>query len=402
MLYGYEAYTTDGTQVKGTLEAGSQETAEQILWEANLVVVALKRRRRWPEVDELLPTLLGVKRNDIIAFSRQLAILIESGISMVTALRILAEQAAKGSLKKLLNQVLRTVQEGSLLSEACARRPDAFPSLFLRLLRVGEETGNMQLSLRQVADQMQREIEIVGRIRNALAYPAFVLLLAGVAVFTMMNFVLPALMGLFTEFRAQLPLPTRVLLGAVRLFQAYAIYVAVAFGIMAVALWRYYRRPGGRRRIQALIIRLPVIGSIIVKGQLARLAQTMALLMEAGVGLVETMELLIQGTDNLIVRDHLAQVLAAVLQGNFISTAMATSHLFPPIMSEMVRVGEETGTLETNLRTLTGIFEEETRQAVDRLTAMLEPALIIIVGLTVGLIAISVISPMYTIMQEIR
>jgi type IV pilus assembly protein PilC len=402
MVYRYLAYRADGTEISGVLEADSTERAEEILWQNELTVVRIRRQRRLPALGDVFPTLFGVKRKDLILFSRQLATLLDSGVGILTALRILEDQAQKAAFKKVIHSLGQELQTGALFSEALGQYPDVFPNIFLRLVEVGEGTGSLQSSLRQIATYLEKDEMLSGKIKGAMAYPAFVLLLAGGAVFIMLNFALPSMMTLFTEFNAELPLPTRILLALVDFFQAYSLYLIILIVGAIAAIGLAARTERGKRRIDWVNMHMPMLSQVVIKGSLARFSRTLSILLVSGVNITEALNMVIMTTSNLIIRDALVDTQGSVLVGQSISKSLTLSGIFPPMLTQMIGVGEETGTLQSNLETLADIYEEETDRAINRVTGMLAPALILLVGGFVAFIAVSVIMPMYSIFQQIN
>lgn len=402
MIYRYEAARNDGTPVEGTLEAESEARAEEVLWQANLTILSLKRQRQRPALDELIPSLFGVKRADLLLFSRQLALLLDAGIGILGSLRILQDQIPKASFKRLIRRIETDLQTGHLFSETLASHPDVFPTLYVRLAQVGESTGNLQAVLRQLARHLQREGETRSKVQGALAYPAFILVLAGLSVFVMINFVLPSLMTLFSEFNADLPAPTKFMLALVKFSQAYGLYVGIALGALVAGLTLALRTGPGQYAKDFVLLHIPVVGEIIRKSSLAHFARTMGMLVASGVSIMETLDMVVRTSDNLVLRRALTQMRTEVIAGRAISEALRASSFFPPMVTQMVRVGEETGTLESNLESVAILYDEDTDRAIGRLTGMIEPALIVMVGVLVGFVAVSIISPIYSVMQQIK
>lgn len=402
MAYIYQAYTATGELVRGVLGVDTEAAAETALWQANLTVVRLQKQRELPSLDELLPTFFGAKRSDLITVSRQLATLLASGISIVAALRVLGGQVPKAGFRKALRKVVDDIQAGTSFSQACSQHPQFFSGIFVRLLSVGEETGRVDLILNQLAGYFEKEEAISRRIRSALGYPAFVFLLAIASVAVMINFVLPAMAGLYSEFRTELPVITKVVVAVAKFVQANGLIISLLLVTSGVLLWWYSRTPRGTVLLDSIVVRLPIIGNISLKSSTARLTRTMAMLLAAGVSITETLELVVQTTTSPTIRGGLMTVRSHIYTGMPLSQALASAERFPPLLSEVVGIGEQTGRLETNLEMLADFYQEETDRAISTLVSLIEPAMIITVGLIVGIVAVSVISPMYEIMQQVK
>jgi len=401
LAYRYVAFTPSGEQAKGLIDAGSEGAAEQALWEQGYRIVTLRATRPLPRLDELFPTLFGIKPREIITLSRQMATLIESGIAVMPALELLRRQA-RGALGRVLGEVIGAIKQGSALSDALREHPQVFPPIFGRMIAVGERTGNLDVVLRQLATHLEKEQAIIKRVRGALAYPAFVILLAIGVVAIVITTALPPLMGLFEEFDAELPLPTKILLAVSHFANAYWLHTSAVLAVAVVIGVAYVRQPRGRRQLDYALLRMPLIGSITVLSNAARFSGTTAILLRAGIPVSEVMRMAIDTTGNRIVRERLREVEEQLLRGEGLSKPLADSKIFPPMLVQMVEVGEETGTLDSNLETMAGFYTGEVDERISALTGMLTPALTLIVGAMVAFIALSIIMPMYGIMGSIE
>ena len=397
MEYKYSAETAMGESVEGVLEADSLERAEEMLWRSNLTVVSLRKQLKLPSLAEAVPSLFGVKRRDVINFSRDLATMLNAGLPMLRSLDILYRQARRRSMKQVLRSIIQDLEKGNTFSEACAKYPSVFPSLFVRLVRVGEEVGNLASVLEQLSAHLAREEETAGKIKGSMAYPVFVLCLAFGAVFIMIAFVMPALTSLFAEFGQDLPTMARMAISAADFVADYALYVLLGIVLLVVILVLYFRTAVGRRVKDAIILKIPVIGEASLKAALARTSRSMAMMVRSGVPLTEAIVLCADTSANAVVKDRLMKCNEAVVAGASLSQAMAAYPIFPVLMSQMVGIGEETGRLDSNLETLAGFYETESSRAISRLTSMLGPGMIIIVGLIVGFVAVTLFSSIYSI-----
>ncbi len=401
MAYKYIALTASGQQVGGSIEAPSEEAAEQMLWGSGYRIVTLRATRTLPRLDELFPTVFGVKPPEVIAFSRQMATLIESGIAVLPALELLQRQA-RGGLGRVLGHLAQAIKEGSSFSDALREHPQVFPPIFARMIAVGERTGNLEVVLRQLATHMEKEQAILKRVRGAMAYPAFVILLAIGVVVILVTTALPPLISLFEEFDAELPLPTRILLAVSHFTTAYMLHMAVALVAVVGIGVVYMRQPRGRRQLDHALLRVPLIGPVTVLTNAARFSGTTAILLRAGIPVSEVMDLVIDTTENRIVREGLRDVREELLRGEGLSKPLSRSKLFPPMLVQMVEVGEETGTLDANLETMAEFYGREVDERISALTSLLQPTLTLGVGLVVGFIALSIIMPMYDLMGAVR
>ena len=403
MQYRYMAYGTSGDAISGVLEADSMERAEQMLWQRDLTIINLKQKRDLPSLTEVVPSLFGVKRADVIAFSRDLSTLLGSGISLLPALGILYEQIRKSGFKKIIINMIQALETGSSFSETCASHPTVFSPLYLRMIRLGEEVGNLSSVLEQLRSYMEKDEAVSRRIKGAMAYPAFILGVAVVAVIILVTFVLPAMSGLFGEFGEDMPALTMIMVGIAEFFGNTIWYWVGGLAVVGIFWYVYCRRTeGGKRKWDGFMMRVPVLKDITIRTNMSGICRSMGTLLGSGVPLSETLGLIIQTTENAAIKETVMGLHSDVQTGRSLSEAMASRSMFPVLMSQMVGVGEETGRLEQNLETLAGFYEEEADRAISRLTGLIGPALIIGVGLIVAFIAVSIFGSIYSVVGVIQ
>ena len=398
MVYQYLGYTEDKKIVKGSISASSEETAGQILAHKGYRVLILKPLTSFmPNWEEALPSLYRVKPEVIIMFSRQLALLLESGIDIVTSLELLQGQASSNALNRVLGEIISDLRRGNPLSAALDKHPKIFPPIYRRSLSVGEQTGGLETVLRQVADYMEREVTTTKGVKDALRYPAIVAIVAVIVIGVLVTFVLPAFMDLYGSLGAKLPLLTRMLIAAVDGLRSYGLYLVAVAAIAIGSALAYIKTPAGMYKWHRLLLRLPLLGQLIHLNELARCCRSMSLLFRAGLPLPEIMSLVIQSSNNKVVANALAEVQQDMLKGEGLSQPMAKSELFLPMMVQMVKVGEETGNLDTTLTAVAQSYETEAEDRTRSLIGFIQPALTIIIALVVGFIALSMVSAMYSI-----
>jgi len=397
MAYQYVAYTPQGTKVQGRIDAESEQSAEDILWKQEYTIISLK------EAIEAQSSLFSskIKTRDLIVFSQQLATLIESGIPIVRGIQLLQEQVQSKHFCGILNDILSDVQQGRFFSEAILKHKKEFPDIYGRLIEVGERAGNLELVLRRLSSYMESEEALKRKIRKALAYPSFVLVLAIGVVFLMSAVALPPLMSMFSTFGADLPTPTKILLAITNFMSAYKVHVGVGLLATVAALFITAKTPAGKAFFDRLILKIPIIRNIIIQGAVARLCQSMATLLQAGIAIPEILDMTIRSQTNTVLAAGLRTVHSELLQGQGLADPLSRQKPFPSMLTQMVRVGEETGALDSNLETLGRFYEEEVDRSVSALTGVLEPAMTIGIGVMVGFIAAAVVMPMYGLMGNI-
>jgi type IV pilus assembly protein PilC len=402
MPYKYVAYTRAGERVQGVLNVPSEAAAEEALWRSDYVIVSLRQARPGADLAALMPSFFGVKSRDLIVFSRQLATLIESGITILAGLQMLGEEASSKPLKKALQEISEDVQEGDTLSDALRKHDQTFPAIYSRMIEIGERMGNMESVLRQVATYMEKRESLTRRLRGAMAYPSFIIVLALGVAFLMITVTLPGIMGLFSEFDVELPTPTKVLMAITDFGAAYRNQMVIVIALVVTVLALYLRTPIGQRQRDILLLKIPVIGAINIQSNVSQLCHTMSILLKAGLPMSEIMNLIVETMGNVIMKESFDRVRMEMLQGHGLSQPIRQEKVFPGLLAQMVRVGEETGTLDTNLETLAVFYEEEADRKINTLTSMIEPALMLFVGGMVMFLAVSVIQPMYTMLGAMK
>ncbi|MFC1953047.1 type II secretion system F family protein [Chloroflexota bacterium] len=400
--YRYEATTTQGKLVKGTIKASGEIEAERILIERGFHPLTVEETPSMFSLEEALPSLFNVKPRDVIIFSRQLATLLRSGISLLPALEILGGQVSGSrTFKKVLQSVISDIRAGGAFTDALAKHPTAFSELYCRTIVVGEQTGNLETVLQQMADFQEMQGATAQKVKKALSYPMLILGVGLVVVIILMTVVMPQLMGLFTSMGVDLPLPTRILMGVSDFLTSYPLYFLIGGSVIAaLALW-FAKQSTGRRILDRLLVTIPMMGPANLMAELARFSRTMAVLVNAGLSLQEVMELAPQSTANTFIRDTLNQVNERLLLGEGLSEPMSQIELFPPLLVQMVVVGEETNTLDFTMGVVADFYESASEEKMNSLVGMLGPMTTIGIALLVGFIAISVLMPMYSITGSI-
>jgi len=396
--YRYVAVTNQGTTVKGTVKATSEIAAERLVVAKGYNPINVEVVPSMFSLEEALPSLFKVKPRDVIVFSRQLATLLRSGISLLPAMEILRGQAATGrAFRSILGKIVNDIRAGTSFPLAISKHPQAFDDIYCRTIAVGEQTGNLETVLNQMADYLERRTIMAKKIGSALTYPLMVLGVGVVVVAILMIVVMPQLLGMFTAMGADLPLPTRILIAITEFTTANSLYLLSggAF-LVALSVWMI-KQPAGRRMLDRLRLTIPVIGPTALAGELARFCRTLSVLVGAGLNLQEVMEMLPQSASNHVVRDALNQVNQGLLLGEGLSQPMSRIDIFPPLLVEMVAVGEESNTLDTTMGVVADFYETTAEEKTTALVGMVGPVSTIAIALLVGFIAISVIMPMYTL-----
>jgi type IV pilus assembly protein PilC len=397
MEYSYVAYTKDRKLVKGKLSAADEVAAASLLGYGGYQVLSLKQVVPFFDTGKLGARFTRVKPTEIVMFSRQLALLLESGTDIVTSLELLQVQTTNHTMKKVIANVVSDIRGGSSLSAALSKHPQAFSQLYHRAVSAGEQGGNLEETLRQMANHIERASVTEKKIRSALRYPIIVFVVAIAVVGLMVTFVLPRFTSLYTAFGAELPTLPRMLIGITGWFSHYGLWLLL--GIVAVIgiTFVYIRTPAGRTWWHRMLLSMPVFGRINLLNQLSRCCRTMALLFKVGVPLPEIMAVAIYGATNTIVAESLTEVQQELIKGEGLSRPMGRRKLFLPLMVQMVGVGEETGNLDKTLTTVAQAYEAEAEDKTSSAVAMIQPAMTMVIGGMVAFIAIALVQAMYSV-----
>jgi len=401
MNYHYVACSENNRMVKGKLSAPNEEGAAGMLAYSGYRVLSLKEDTPFFTAGKLGARFSAIKPTEVVMFSRQLALLIESGTDAVTSIELLQAQATNRSFKKILADVLSDVRGGSALSEALSRHPRAFSQVYHRLVSVGERTGNLETVLRRAADYIERIATTQKSVKNALIYPIIVLIVATLVITVMVTFVLPTFSELYSAFGVELPAATRALLAITDWTQHYGQWLLAAMLIIVVAGFVYTRTPAGKYQWGKLSLTLPQVGRINLLNELSRCCRNIALLYGSGLPLPEIMTMLIQGTNNKVMAKALIEVQKSMIAGAGLSGPMAKNKVFLPLMVQMTAVGEETGNLDNTLNTVAESYETESDDRTKTMVALITPAMTIFIGSVVGFIVLALISAMYSIYGQV-
>jgi type IV pilus assembly protein PilC len=400
--YRYVAYDPAGRRLSRAITAPSDEQVKQMLWDQGLHIVDIRGRLTWPTLEDLFPSFVRVRKTEVILFTRGLATFVRAGMPIVDGLAVLRDQSGSNIMKRALGEMVIDLGTGMALSTAMARLPRIFSPLYVDMIRSAEVSGNLDEVLRQLALYMTRDESAKRKVRSAMVYPGIVVSLAVVVLSILIGFVLPAFGQLFSEFKADMPLPTRILLTLGTFCRNNLVSIFLTFAILAGMVAVYAGTRTGRESLQKLLLRLPMLGKIVRYSIVERYMRTLATLARAGVPITQMLDTAISSVGNPEYRDGLASVRESMLSGEGFAVPMERTDLFPRIVIQMVRVGEETGTLDSNLEQAAEHYAEEVDYRLKRMIAVIEPALVIGVGVMVGFIAVSVIAPMYALVHAIH
>ena len=394
-IFKYTAKNEHGEGIKGKVEAKTVHHGASILTERGLLVIGIR-----PLGDEsfaYFKSLLGgIKHNDLVNFTRQLSTMITAGLPLATALNILEEQNNPQMVRMVAN-LLKEIEGGGTFSMALERAKGVFSRVYIQLVKAGEVGGMLDGVLERLADTMEKDKEFRAKTKGALIYPVIVLLAMVAVGFVMMIFVIPQLTDMYKDFDAELPMMTRVLIGVSDFFVKFwwVVLGAIGGGFYTLKKWRATKR--GDRMIDSFLMKIPVFGVLRQKIVLTEFSRTLALLLGAGVSLLEALEIVAEAMASITYREALIEAKKKVEKGISLSQSIASYDIFPTILHQMISVGEETGKLNDVLLKLSAYFESESEHAVKNMTTALEPMIMIVLGVGVGAMVIAIIMPIYNL-----
>ncbi|NPB06680.1 MAG: type II secretion system F family protein [Aquificae bacterium] len=399
-LFKYKAITEDGRVVEGEGEFASLAELAERLQKENLTLIASQKvEEKKPFSLKLsIPFLGGISDRDWAILCRQLSVLVGAGVGLVEALELVAEQVPNRRLRQALLEVAREIEEGSSFHAALAKRRDVFPELLINLVAVGEETGELDVVLRRASEYYEKMAFIKGKIKSASFYPTFVFVIATLIVVGILTFVVPKFESIYRTLGGELPLPTQMLIRVSNfLKENLPLFMAVAVFTFIVLSYLYARSYGFRKRVHELLLRVPKFNELFEKAALARFSRTMATLFSAGVPIDRALQISAKVVGLIPIQEAVEKALQSVLEGKPLWKALQETGRFPRIIVVMIRVGEETGQLDEMLNTIANFFEEEVDRFIEALISLIEPVLIVFLGVVVGLILIALYLPIFEV-----
>jgi general secretion pathway protein F len=406
-VYEYTALNEKGKKLKGIIDAQSTVAARQKLRESHIYLIDLQEAAG-NKKDSPLKISAGsffrkAGTREVTVMTRQLATLLGAGLPLVQSLTTLISQTSHPHLKTILSQIREEVNEGNSLSFTMTRYPQVFPAFYLNMVRAGEASGTLHLVLERLADFSEKQQALRGRVRAALAYPFFMFFVGSIVLFFLVTFVVPNVTKIFDEMHQTLPLITIILIGVSRFLETFW-WVIVAGIIASVIALKYFlfRTERGRNLRDRILLRLPVIGSMNRRIAVARFSRTLGTLLESGVPLLASLEIVRNIVGNDLISDAIRKAGIDVREGQSLSAPLARSGLFPAISVEMISVGEQSGNLEPMLYRIADAYEKEVESNITLLTSLLEPVMILVMGLIVGFIVVSILLPIFEMNQLVR
>ncbi len=400
MKFSYIAKTSAGVTQKGVVEAETQSAAASLLRDQSLIPVKIKAQPKGISLSMDLSLGSGVSGGEIATFTRQLATMITAGLPLTDALSLLKNQSSP-KLGSIVGAVLLDVQSGVSLSSALEKFPAVFSRVYIALVRAGEAAGVLENILNRLADTAEKSREFTAKVQGALIYPVIILIGMVAVVALMMVVVIPKLTALYADFGAELPLATRIVVGASDFSVKYWWLMIILISIGVYVLRGYINTGLGRRQFDGLIYKIPIFGPLSQKVVLTELTRTLSLLVGAGVSIVEALNIVSTALGNVVMEQEVKLIAKRVERGFPVSISFTESEVFPPIIGQMVAVGEETGKLDDVLAKLSHYFEAESEEKIKGLTAAIEPIILVVLAVGIGFLMYAIVMPIYTITNKI-
>ncbi len=396
--YAWKGRNRAGMVQEGGLAAESKELALAQLRRQNIVVTGIREKGK-----EISLSKVGrkVPPKILAIFTRQFSVMIDAGLPLVQCLEILALQQEHKNFQKILLQVRQDVEAGSTLADAMRRHPKAFDNLYVNMIAAGEAGGILDTILQRLSVYIEKAVKLRSQVRSAMIYPVAVIVIAAIVVAVILLKVIPTFAALFASLGAELPFPTRVVIAASNILARYFIFFLAALAAMAYGIRRYYRTYRGRRVIDGLLLKAPILGMILRKIAVARFCRTLATLTSSGVPILESLEITARTAGNAIVEDAILETRKSVEGGKTIVEPLKDSNVFPNMVVQMIGVGEQTGALDAMLNKIADFYEDEVDVAVQGLVKLMEPVMIFILGIIIGGIVIAMYLPMFTLINKI-
>jgi len=402
--YLYAAKTKKGENKAGTLEATNKHELASVLRQQGLVLISAettvqKEKTGRFDLKDFIQRIGKISLVERMIFSRHLSIMIKAGLSLNEALRVLAEQTKNTKFKKIITRVEEDVRHGQPFSDSSAKYPKVFNELYVNMVRVGETSGNLDEVLKILAEQMRKDHELISRVKGAMMYPAVIITaMIGIGIL-MMVMVVPKLSEVFTEFNMELPLSTQIIIGLSNFLKNNSLLgLAILIGLI-ILLRLSLRNKKVKRVLDKIYLHLPIFGGLVQKVNSARFARTLSSLVDSGVAIVNALKIVAGTLGNIHFKEALINSASQVQKGKELSLALINyKDLYPPMVIQMIQVGEQTGSLSDILKNLADFYEEEIDNTTKNLSSIIEPVIMVVIGAAVGFFAVSMIQPMYSMM----
>ncbi len=397
-IWTYKAINVQGMELQGKIDSRNRDEATTLLRKKKLRVTELKKEPM--KINIQIGS--GVPQKDIARFTRQFSAMNSSGLPLLQCLEILQEQTENPVFRGVIKQVSGRIQGGSSLHEAMAKHPKIFPELYCHMVAAGEAGGILDGILQRLAEYQEKNEQLKRKIKGAMTYPAIVFIVAIAVVAIMLTFVVPQFAQMFESTGGVLPAPTRIVMGMSEFLQAYIHFMLMGVIAAVIGIMRWYKTETGRLNIDALLLKAPGIGNLQTKSAVARFTRTLGTLLNAGVSIIDALNVTGKTSGNKVLENAILKTVDSISGGNTISEPLKETNIFPPMVIQMINVGEKTGGLPDMLLKVSDFFDEEVDAAVDSLTAMIEPLIIVFLGGVIGAILVAMYLPMFSLAENVQ
>ena len=392
---------SDGKIINGKSDADNQQKLVDALVSKHLTVLSVIEDK-----PSFLASLQGshtkVTFNDMVDFTRKIAMMLNAGLTIIDSLEILKKQTKKPAILALIVEIDQDIRAGGSLSSSLSKHKETFNNLYIALIKAGEASGKLDEILLKLADNLDKERAFKGKIKGALVYPVIVVVAMIIVMFVMVTFVIPQLLGLYKDFNVDLPITTVFLINLSSFFQKTWPLIIVGVVGLVVLLKRYIGTKTGRRSFDMLLLKIPIISNVIRMSALVDSTRTLAILIASGVSILDGLSIVTETTGNVVYQEAFQKVYSEVEKGAPIGKALENAEVFPPILVQMASVGEQTGNLDDTLHRISNYFEMESELAVKAMTTLIEPAILLVLGFFVGFLVLSVITPIYNLTNAFK
>ncbi|MCL2102791.1 MAG: type II secretion system F family protein [Syntrophorhabdaceae bacterium] len=390
--YAWEGKNRGGAKVSGEINAPHEEFVLAYLRREQITPVSVKKK-----MFDMNIKLGGgkVSGKDLAVFTRQFATMIDAGLPLVQCLDILAAQQEKASFKSILEKVKEDVEGGSTFADSLSKHPKVFDALYVNLVAAGEVGGILDTILNRLADHIEKAMKLAKRIKGAMVYPATIVVVALLVTVILLIYVIPIFAQMFTDFGGELPAPTAFVMALSEVARKYFVAIIIIFVLLYFAFKWYISKDSGRRNWDRLLLKIPVVGSLIQRIAVARFSRTLGTMVSSGVPILESMDIVSRTAGNKIVEEAIMKARSSISEGKTIAEPLEESAVFPTMVTQMVAVGEATGALDVMLNKIADFYDDEVDAAVDALTAMLEPMLMVFLGVVIGGLVIAMYLPIF-------
>lgn len=398
MLFNYVAIDSVNAQREGTVDASNVDSAIAAVQKRGYTVISIEAIEEKKSLFNLEFNLFqGVSNKEIVILSRQIATLFQAHVSPLRIFRLLSAEIENPYLQNILNQIVEELQGGSSIARALASHPKVFSSFYINLVRAGEESGSLEKSFTYLADYLDRSYEVTSKAKNALVYPAFVISIFFIVMGLMLTMVIPKVAQILVDSGGELPIYTKIVIGLSDFLVAYIGIILVLISGGLVGLWQFIKTPVGKRAYDEVMISLPFMGNLQRKLILMRFCDNLSTMLTSGISIVQALEVTADVVDNTIYKEIIEAALSDVKAGRSFADAISQYPEIPGVLAQMIKVGEETGSLGEIIGTLAVFYRREVNNAVDTLIGLIEPTMIVLLGLGVGTLLASVLMPIYSI-----